>query len=293
MSTLYRLESDALQVEISDLGAELQSIRSRSDGAEWLWQGDPVWWAGRAPLLFPVVGRSPQDRVSIEGRSHPMGSHGFVRRSRFALLEASASRVVLELRADAVTRTAFPFDFALTVTCRLAGDALTMQVQVINADTRPMPFQFGFHPAFVWPLPGSGGQPHRIQLANGAEPDMRRPDADGLMGPAVLPSPFRAGGLTLAPGLFDAGAMVFPAGAGDRVTLSAGPAAMEMSAQNLPNFALWQKPGAPYVCLEPWHGMAPYPAQGADLAARSQAMTLAPGARDEFGMALRFRRDAG
>lgn len=288
---LHVLNSAELQVTITAQGAELQSIRSRADGAEWLWQGDAAWWAGRAPLLFPVVGRSPQDRVTIAGQDYPMGSHGFARHSSFTPLAVSDSEARFELRPDAAIRAVYPFEFRLTMTYRLQGDRLACLAQVANDGELPMPCQFGFHPALVWPLPGAQGQQHLVVLENGAAPAMLRPDADGLMGPVRHPSPFRGGQLVVDAALFEAGAMVFPQGAGTEVRLTAPAAEVRMVTGNLPAFALWQKPGAPFLCLEPWHGMAPFPSQGPDLARRSQAMLLAAGAVAEFAMELQFRRN--
>ena len=61
-----RLTNNELTVEIAPLGAELQSVAT-ADGSQWLWNGDAAWWTGRAPLLFPVVGKSPDGAVTIEG----------------------------------------------------------------------------------------------------------------------------------------------------------------------------------------------------------------------------------
>lgn len=75
-----RLVNDQLAVEIDPLGAELQSIISR-DGTSCLWNGDPAFWAGRAPLIFPVVGHCRDGMVDIEGKAYPMEPHGFARRN--------------------------------------------------------------------------------------------------------------------------------------------------------------------------------------------------------------------
>ncbi|MBB3595056.1 galactose mutarotase-like enzyme [Rhizobium sp. BK529] len=152
-----------------------------------------------------------------------------------------------------------------------------------------MPFQFGFHPGFAWPLPGAQGQPHSIELDGTAEPRMLRLDAAGLMLEQPLPSPFRAGRLEISASHFERGAMIFADGAGTRFTYSAPTAEIELSATNLPVFSVWQKPGAPFLCLEPWHGMPPFPIHGAALINRSGCKILRPHARAQFSMDLRFK----
>ena len=53
---VYTIENDKIQVQISDLGAELQSIVLKKDGTEYLMQGDKTYWGGRAYNLFPICG---------------------------------------------------------------------------------------------------------------------------------------------------------------------------------------------------------------------------------------------
>src|SRR5690606_28860948 len=237
------IENSFLRVEIAEKGAELQSIRTRGDGAEWLWNGDAEWWAGRSPLLFPVVGQSPDGKVEIDGTSYPIPAHGFARTSLFRPVKADASLVEFELLADETTLASFPFAFRLGVIYHLEAQHLSCRVSVENRDTRNMPFQFGFHPGFRWPLPGADGKTHTVRLADGGAPTLFRPDADGLIDENQRPSPFEQGRLSLTSALFEEGAMVFPEGAGTKFIFGGGASAVEMSTRNLPAFALWQKPG--------------------------------------------------
>ena len=285
---MLRLASPQLAVEIAERGAELRSVRDET-GAEWLWQGDPAWWGGRAPLLFPVVGRSPADRVTIAGTPYPMGSHGFARHADFAVAAADDAGARLVLADSAATRAAFPFAFRLELAYRLAGRTLHPSATVTNDDTDEMPFQFGFHPGFAWPLPGSAGRRHRVELANGATPPLYRLDADKLLVPAPLPSPFVAGTLVPEAQMFAADAMLFPDGAGDGMAFAAeGGARVALRCTNLPNFAIWQKPGAPYLCLEPWHGTAPFAGAGEALETRPGRALLAPGETMRFALEISF-----
>ncbi len=283
---MLRLATPQLAVEIAEHGAELRSVRD-SSGAEWLWQGDPAWWSNRAPLLFPVIGRSPADHVTIAGASYPMGSHGFARHSDFAVEDADATSARLVLADSAATRAAFPFAFRLELAYRLEARTLGIVATVANRDNYEMPFQFGFHPGFAWPLPRSAGETHRVTLANGGAPPLYRLDADKLLVPAPLPSPFSAGELVPEAQMFVDDAMLFPEGAGERMSFAAaGGARVELRCANLPNFAIWQKPGAPYLCLEPWHGTAPLAGSGDALASRHGRALLAPGASMRFELAL-------
>jgi galactose mutarotase-like enzyme len=285
MPDLVRIESDGLVVAVSSLGAEMQSLTSR-DGRSWLWNGDPAFWGGRSPLLFPVVGKAPDNKVTVDGRAYEMQQHGIARRSEFRLAEASAASCLHELTSSDASKAAYPFDFRLTLRHAVEGSHLTVTAEVTNTDSKPLPFGLGYHPAFAWPLPGAAGREHFVQLENGGEPALSRIDG-GLRKPELLPSPFKAGRLVLEHGYFEEDAMIFPEGAGTGLTYGAeGGPSLKFGFENLPNLALWTKPGAPFLCIEPWHGTAPFIGVSPEIAARPYAVTLAPGALARFGFTV-------
>ena len=272
--------NDDLTVTVSPLGAEMQSLVT-ADGRNWLWSGDPRFWAGRSPILFPIVGRAPADQVSIDGRRYGMNQHGFARRSVFSLAEQTEAACRFVLTSDAASRTVYPFEFTLSVEHRVDGRAVIVTAEVENRDRRPMPFGIGFHPAFAWPLPGAAGE-HRVWLDNCGEPPMARL-SEGLVMQERRSSPFRHGELTLDRELFAADAMVFPEGAGTGARYGTEAQQVHLTWDNLPNFALWSKPG-PFVCLEPWHGTAAE-AGGTDaLEQRPFCAVLKPGAAGRYAL---------
>jgi galactose mutarotase-like enzyme len=285
-----RIANDRLAVEISPLGAELQSIAS-PDGANWLWHGDPAWWSGRAPLLFPVVGKSPDGAVTIEGRRYPMQPHGFARRSTFEVVSEKPDRATLMLKASPATRESFPFEFFFSVTYALDGDTLATSVKIGNLDSRDMPFGFGFHPAFTWPLPGGEGKRHFLRLDSQDEPRFLKLNADGLVLPDAHDSPFAKGEMTLDHGLFANDALLFPFGIGTGITFAAeGGSSIVLNWTNLPNFAVWQKQGAPFLCLEPWHGMAARIGAGDGMTERPSTTVLPVNGTAKFELRARFSR---
>ena len=77
----YTISNDQIEVVISDVGAELMSVKSKKDGTEFLWQGDPTFWGGRAYNLFPICGRLADGKYTYEGETYEMNLHGFVRKS--------------------------------------------------------------------------------------------------------------------------------------------------------------------------------------------------------------------
>ncbi|WP_274706745.1 aldose 1-epimerase family protein [Allorhizobium sonneratiae] len=286
------IQNDHMTLEISAMGAEMQSL-TLANGQSLLWNGDPAWWTGRSPILFPIVGKAPDDHITIDGRSYPMAQHGFARRRIFTCLENKRDACRHELRADAETRAVYPYDFSLIVEHRLVENSLTVKATVRNLGDRPMPYGIGFHPAFRLPLPGGEGKDHTITLDTGAEPALYRLES-GLLGTAPRPSPFRKGALTIDPTLFEEDAMIFPDGAGQSLTYAAdGAPSLSFRFENLPNLALWQKPGAPFLCIEPWHGMAAQQGKGADIVARPYTSELPAGAATDYAFSLTIDVQAG
>lgn len=276
------LSNDHLSLAVSDLGAEMQRLTTH-DGRDLLWDGDAAYWSGRAPILFPIVGRAADNRIAVGPFEAEMAQHGFARRSVFALEDASQDMCRHVLSDTEVTRAIYPFSFALRVTHQLRGGAVKVRVEIENCDDQDMPFGFGFHPAFRWPLPGAKGQPHQIILDNGAEPALTRLEG-GLLPDHVQASPFKAGKLTISSDQFHDDAMIFPEGAGEGLSFGVenGPQ-LKFKFENLPNLALWSKPGAPFLCVEPWHGMAARAGASAQISDRPYSVALASGKSAQFG----------
>lgn len=285
MPSSIRIGNQDLTVDVSSLGAEMQALTT-SDGRSWLWTGDAAFWTGRSPILFPIVGKAPDDKIAIDGTVYPMAQHGFARRSEFALAASAETMCRYELIASEATRAVYPFDFQLAVVHAVEGRALTVTAEVANRDQKPMPFGLGFHSAFAWPLPGASGRDHIVTLDNEGEPGLVRL-AGGLINPEPLPSPFDAGRLMLDHAMFEQDAMIFPSGAGEGLRYGAedGPA-MQFHFENLPNLALWTKPGAPFLCIEPWHGTAAEAGGSSELSARPSTTILAPGAVARFAFTV-------
>ena len=287
MTSLTRIANRHLTIELSSLGAEMQSVTS-ADGRAWLWNGDARFWTGRAPILFPMVGKAPDNRLEIDGKTYEMAQHGFARRSEFTLTASSDTTCRYELSATGATRAVYPFEFLLAVEYALDDARLTVSAEVENRDRRPMPFGFGYHPAFLWPLPGGEGEAHLVTLDNGAEPPLTQLE-DGLVMDETSSSPFRQGTLVLEHELFENDALIFAQGAGTGLSYAAenGPR-LHFSFENLPNIALWQKVGAPFLCVEPWHGTAARHSGSRDLAKRPYSVILQPGEKSRFAFTVEF-----
>lgn len=283
---LVTLSNPHLEVQISPLGAELVRLRDEK-GQDLLWDGDPAFWTGRSPLLFPIVGRLRDDRVRIDGHVYSMKQHGFARTSLFQVVDAAPEICRLRLSASDTTREQYPFDFRLDMTYRLDGARLIMTASVLNQEERPIPVSFGFHPALRWPLPfGGGREAHEIHF-EAEEPSSLCTLSDGLIGEGSRPTPVQGNRLPLHDDLFQDGALVFTKLVSRAVRYGVpGRPFITVSFPDMPHLGIWTKPGAGYVCIEPWQGYASPVGFKGELKDKPGIVMISPGETRAFGMEI-------
>lgn len=258
MTNWITIANDHLTAAINPLGAELSSLRDAA-GRELMTDADPAFWTGRAPLLFPVVGKPAGEVIRIDGREYPMKQHGFARRLPFTLIDHSDSHATFRLEASDETRPHYPFDFILDATFRLDAATLHTEITITNPGSNELPASFGFHPAFAWPLPyGHDRANHRIVLSRNESENVRPIAADGTILPGITPVPFDGRTLALTDDLFAHDALVWDDIRSTSLTYGAndGGPSLEIAFPDTPMLGIWTKPGARYICVEPWHGIA-------------------------------------
>jgi len=252
-----RIASDELGAAINPFGAELSSLTD-AEGRELMTDADPAFWSGRAPLLFPIVGRLMDDRYRLDGKDYALPQHGFARKQDFALVEQAPDRVVLRLVDNDATRAVYPFAFALDAAFSLGGATLSMDITVTNTGEVDMPASFGFHPAFAWPLPyGAAKEEHQITFADGEPGQLAAIVKGGWMDEEGWESPVDGRVLELYDELFERDALVWNPVRSQSLAYGAlGGPKLACDFPDTPALGLWMKPGANYLCIEPWHGIA-------------------------------------
>ena len=258
-----------------------------SQGRDLLWNGDPTWWTGRSPLLFPIVGKVPRDRLLVDGMEYDMPQHGIARRSDFAALEADRSSCVFELRSSPDTLRCYPFRFVLRVAYRISGRTLAISASVCNQGATVIPTSFGYHPAFRWPLPGDPRRDsYEIQFETD-EPSPVRQLVGGLLSEERIPTPVNQRVLHLSDALFESDAIIFDALRSRSLTYGSREVPqLKIRFPNMPHLGIWSKPGAPFVCVEPWQGYAAPVGFTGDLADKPGVVCVPPGALRTFEMSI-------
>jgi galactose mutarotase-like enzyme len=282
------IRSAGLMASISEKGAELVRLQDR-EGRDLLWDGDPAVWAGHAPLLFPIVGNASHDRIRVDGVDYPIARHGVARTARFELVASDGASCRWRLRADDESRRHYPFDFVLDVTYAVDGERLAVEAVVRNDGARPMPASFGFHPAFRRPLPyGRPRAAHQIRFEV-PEPAAVRRLENGLLSDIEHATPVVGDRLALRDELFADDALIFERLESRRVTYgAAGGPAIEIAFPAMPQLGVWSKPGAGFVCIEPWHGFASPVGFDGELIDKPGMVVVPAGGSQTFAMAIRL-----
>lgn len=278
------LTSATARVEIALKGAELTSFTSLASGLEYLWQADPAQWGRHAPLLFPIVGKVPNDTYLYEGQAYKLPQHGFARDQEFQLISQDAHSLTLQRMASEASKKAYPFEFELRVRYELRGSVLTVGWHVRNPAAAPheLLFSIGAHPAFRCPLRPEAGEQFADYAFHFDHPVTLRRQLlrGGLRSGETAPVLAGQDFLPLTYELFADDALVFDHFDFTRITLrktdKTGPF-VRMQFDGFPYLGLWTKgPGAQFVCIEPWQGVASPVGEPRELRDKEGILTLAP-----------------
>lgn len=288
---LYTIENDFLKVDINDEGAQMMSLVGKKTGFEYLWQGDATFWASRATVLFPICGRLTDGKYTYGGNTYEMILHGFAKLSTFEVIAHNRTSITMELRADEESRKIYPFDFVLRMTYTLDGASVTTGFEVENPSEPDLPFSVGGHPGFNVPFcEGESFGDYYLEFA--CRKDCRRL----VMSPTcyytgeTAPMALEDGRiLRLDHSMFDNDA-IFLEGMCKKVSLKSdkNDRSITVNWDDMTHVGFWHKPKteAPYVCIEPWHGVPAYDGKIDDFATKNEMMHLAKGEKKNISFTV-------
>lgn len=241
-------------------GAMLNSLNKNN--TEYLWQGDAKYWAGQAPVCFPITGVLPNGEMQAFGKKCTMKRHGVARINPFEVFEKYKNSVTFIQRSDENTKRDFPFDYELKIKYTLNGDTVTNEYIITNTGEDKLPFVIGGHPAFNCPLSnGEKFEDYKVVFDKNITKPCLRPDHHtGLVNVDEKFDEMHGGNtLNLVHDLFEEkDALIFENCEAKSATLiGKSGKGVKIEFQDMNNLLIWSAVGnAPFVALEPWTGLA-------------------------------------
>lgn len=256
---MYIIENDFLRVLIHEKGAELTSIYSKPLELEYMWNGDPAFWAKHSPVLFPVVGGLKNNTYFFHNRAYELPRHGFAREKTFSVTDQSTDSITFSLLYDEETLLVYPFEFELKIYYKLSESSLTITYEVKNLGREEMYFSIGGHPAFKVPLLNDTSYEDYYLEFNKKENAQRWPvSPDGLIDDGPIPVFSNDSVIRLKKELFLQDALVFKDLVSNSVSLKCQKHShgLDFAFNGFPYMGIWAAKNADFVCIEPWCGIA-------------------------------------
>lgn len=252
------IHNDHLSLSVTLAAAEMTSLIDKKSGKEILWQGDPAYWAGRNPILFPIVGSTFDKKIHLNGKTYEMGNHGFARNSTFELVSHTPDQITLRLTDSEKTMAQYPFHFTLLVHYTLMLNTVHINYVIENTDEVPMPFSFGLHPAFA--------------LDDSDDALLNFPKAE------IHPqTQARFTSLTMDDAFFrQSPTFILENPNSKAVDLCLPDRTVRITCEGYRWLAFWKKPQAKFICIEPWHGHTDFKEVTTDFTKREGTIILKP-----------------
>ena len=277
---MLSIQNDLLIIQLIEKGAELQSIVHKDNKLEYLWNGDPAFWGKHSPVLFPIIGTLRNNEYIYNNKTYNLGRHGFAREKTFTVTDQEKDQIRFMLRADAESRTVYPFEFEFSIIYSLNGNQLSVQYEVKNAGPDNMYFSVGGHPAFKLPLVEGTGYDDYFLEFNEEETKPRWPiSKDGLIELKPITFLKQTDQLPLTKSLFSKDAIVLKFPTSSIVSLKSEKTShgLDFNFAGFPYLGLWAAPNADFLCIEPWCGIADSVDADQQLIHKEGIETLAPG----------------
>lgn len=256
---ISKLENKKIKIEVDTQGAQLQQLILKERDRNYLWHGDSKYWGRRAPVLFPIVGRLKNDQYQYNGQQYRMTQHGFARDNKFELIEQNKNSLIFVLEENEATLEKYPFKFRLEIRYAIKENSLVITYTVINQDQKDMYFSIGAHPAFYWPLTETEKKEDYYLEFDQKENADKYLLESGLLNHKKEKALADSKTLELKPDIFENDALIFKNLKSKKITLKSRKSELEvqLNFKNFPYLGVWsQSAEAPFICLEPWQGIA-------------------------------------
>ena len=249
------ISNGVLNITVSTLGAEMTS--AKKEGKELLWQGDPSIWSGHAPVLFPICGGLKDNKFIFKGTEYTLPRHGFARRKEFEVENLKEDEATFLLTSDEETLKNYPFTFEFRITYKLESETLRINYDIKNTSPEVMYFSVGSHEAYSCP---NGIEEYSVIFEQPEDLNYNALSPEGQLMHETKSLGDNIKELPLKNKYFENDALVFTNLKSRKVTLKNNITGYTINVEfpGKDYFLLWTNPGAGYICLEPWCGIADY-----------------------------------
>lgn len=254
------LENNHLIIEINSKGAELSRIFSKKNNSEVLWNGDSKHWGRHSPVLFPIVGRLKDNETFIDEISYNMNQHGFARDMEFELIDTTSNSLTYLVSDNEESKKRYPYSFELTIKYTLLDSCIKVEWFLKNTNSCEMYFSIGAHPAFNVPFDNNESLSD-YYLDFNLSGDVNQYLLDGPFISDVVKTD-NISILDLKPELFINDALIYDNVNSIAICSKKNNFKLNVSFKDFPLVGIWSpyynetNTIAPFICIEPWHGVA-------------------------------------
>ena len=245
------IQNQAIKAVIKTKGAELSLLQK--EDKNYIWEINSEFWNKTSPILFPIVGALKNGEYFYGGNVYKLSRHGFARDFEFEVIENSENAVVFSLKSNEETLKVYPFHFELQLSYILEDNKLVVKYEIINRSSEKMYYSIGAHPAF-----NIDGDFEDFSLVFDDEKDLEtyKLEQDLFSGKTEILK-LNGNVLPLQYELFEEDALVFKNFTTKSLTLAKNnESVMKVSFPDFPYLGIWTKKDAPFICIEPWLGIA-------------------------------------
>lgn len=278
---IVTISNKELSATINTVGAELVSLVKNNKN--YIWQVDETYWNKTSPVLFPIVGKLKNDTFIYKGKNYNLPRHGFARNMEFSFEQRNESQVVFELNESAESKLNYPFDFKLLMAYTLMDNELVIEYFVRNQSDEVLPFSIGAHPAFAITEDFNS---YSLEFNKEDVFETNHLENESFNDKTTLVETHNSE-LQLNYALFEKDALVFKKLKSNEVILKQNNKnILKVNFDHFPYLGIWTKQNAPFLCIEPWCGLADNKSHNGNLEEKEGINLLQP--NEDFLRAIRI-----
>lgn len=248
---MITISNEFLTATFSEIGAELKSLKYNDK--EYIWYGDPKFWTGSSPVLFPICSGLKDDEFIYEGKTYTLQKHGFARKAKFQVETVDSNTATFLLSSDNCPQDNYPFQYEFRIIYTLVGKKINIEYNIRNLTDGDMYFSVGAHEAYHCP---EGIENYEIIFDKKENLDDYQL-VGSLLSYDIVNYGKDTDTLQLDNSLFANDCLIFKNLNSRGVILrnKTTDQKIKVDFEGFPFLLIWTVSDAPFVCIEPWCGI--------------------------------------